>query len=58
MAGIHVRGTSLRDSVLLNGVTIRSAAGVAGVSAWVNPTSIAVEAAGEANGSTVSIKNS
>ena len=58
VAGIHVRGTSLRDSVLLNGVTIRSAAGVAGVSAWVNPGSIEVEAAGSASGSTVSIKNS
>lgn len=58
VAGIHVGGTSSRDSVLLNGVTISSAAGVAGISAWVNPVSVAVEASGEADGSTVSIKNS
>ena len=58
VAGIHVGGTSARDSIFLSGAAISSAAGVAGISAWVNPGSIEVEAAGAASGSTVSIKNS
>lgn len=58
VAGIHVGGKSVRDSIFVSGTTISSAAGAAGISAWVNPVSVEVEASGAADGSTVSIKNS